>query len=96
MVFACGPPDVLHNLFGSRGPSLGIRSHFCPKHGYDEPEILLCSSQPICPMRSAVGQAAEPGPPDAEISAGLNSTSNLFCMLENAQFALNIASFLVH
>ena len=35
-------------------------------------------------------------PCNAEVSAGFNSTAKLFCMVENAQFALNIAFVLVH
>ena len=51
---AAGPADVLHNLFG-RSTGLGFLSHFCSPYLYDEPEIRLCSTQPICPMRPDVG-----------------------------------------
>jgi hypothetical protein len=40
--------------------------------------------------------AIETSPRDAEVSAGFYRTAKLFRVLENAQFALNVAFFLVH
>ena len=40
--------------------------------------------------------AVKAGPANAEVAAGLNDSAILIGMLENAQFALNVAVFLVH
>ena len=40
--------------------------------------------------------AVKAGSGNPKISAGFNSAANVFCMFENAQFALNIAFVLVH
>ena len=61
ILLMCRSANVLHNLFG-RDLCFGFGSHFGSPYCYDEPEILRCSNQPICPIRLDVRQSmrAEP------------------------------------